>query len=60
MPTDTHPIDAPARFSLMPTGVFIVIVGLLATVVAVHPRIGSVEGSSTDVTATDTVTEWGD
>ena len=60
MPTDTHPIDAPARLSLMPTGVFIVIVGLLTTLVAVHPRTGSTQGSSTDATATEAVAEWGD
>jgi hypothetical protein len=59
MPTDTHPIDAPASLSLIPAVVLIVIVGVLAMAVAVHPRTGSAQGS-TDATATDTLAEWGD
>jgi hypothetical protein len=58
MPNDTQPIDATASLSRIAAFVLIVIVGLLAMVVGVHPRTGAVQGSSID--ATDTVAEWGD
>lgn len=58
MPTDTHPLDAPASPSRIPTVVLILIVGLLAMAVAAHPRTGSAQGSSTD--ETETVATWGD
>ncbi len=60
MPTDTHPIDAPASLSQVAGVVLIVIAGLLAMAVEVHPRTGSAQESSTDATATNTVAEWGD
>jgi hypothetical protein len=60
MLTDTHPINAPASPSLMARVVLIVALGLLATAVAVHPRAGSAQGSSTDATDTETVADWGD
>ncbi len=58
MPTQTHPIDAPVSRSLI--AAVVLIVGLFASAMAVdvHPRTGSVQGSSTEVSAT--VAEWGD
>jgi hypothetical protein len=57
MPTQTHPIDAPAILSRI--AAFILIVGLVLAVAAhVHPRSGSMP--SPDATATEAVAEWGD
>ncbi len=58
MPTQTHPIDAPVSRSLI--AAVVLIVGFLASAMAVEvrPRAGSVQGSSTE--ASDIVAEWGD
>ena len=58
MPTDTHPIEAPASLSLF--AACILIIGLLATAVDVHLRTASVRDTSTAATAADSVAEWGD
>ena len=58
MQTRTHPIDAPVSRSLI--AAVVLIAGLLVSAVAVevHPRSGSVQGSSAE--ASDNVAEWGD
>ncbi len=58
MQTPTHPIDAPVSRSLIAAVVLIVGLFVSAMAVEVHPRTGSVQGSSTE--ASNTVAEWGD
>jgi hypothetical protein len=53
MPTDTHPIEAPASLSLF--AACILIIGLLATAVDVHLRTASLREPSTAGTVADTV-----
>jgi hypothetical protein len=60
MPTQPHPIDRPASLSLVAAFMLIVGFGVLALVVPLQPRSGSMQGVSTEATATDTVAEWGD
>jgi len=53
MPTQTHPIDAPASPSLI--AAFILILGLGVAALVIHPPSGSMQGPSTDAVA-----EFGD
>ena len=60
MTTETHPIDARPSLSLIAASILIVVAGALALGAHVHPRGGSMQGSSTGATATEVVAEFGD